>query len=235
MPAASMTQRSAAANLEAIDVMQYYPLVEQVAKRLARRLPAHVEREDLISAGVVGLLESARRFDPSRSDAFETFAEFRIKGAMLDELRHLDSLSRTMRRHYGDVREATKKLESVLGREPTEDEIASELDMSLEEYRELVTKFDGHTVSSLDEIDTERVAAEGASPDEEAATCEMRAKIAEAIEKLPARQRQVLWLYYFEEMSLRAIGNLLGVTESRICQIHSEATKALRRQLLHAV
>jgi RNA polymerase sigma factor for flagellar operon FliA len=218
-----------------IDVARYYPLVERVAARVARRLPFHVVREDLISAGVVGLLECAPRFDAARGERFEAFAEFRIKGAILDELRGADPLSRDMRRHLNDVRHATHRLEGELGRAPAEEEIAQALDLSLDAYRELLGKLGGHSVVSLADLEDGalQLAAETTDPYEDAVDGEMRAQIAMAIETLPARQRQILWLYYFEEMNLKEIGALLGVTESRVCQIHTQATRALRTQLLH--
>jgi RNA polymerase sigma factor FliA len=237
-----MTQTSAAreqaqqGNTPAIDVEQLVPLVRKVAARLARRVPDHVMRDDLVSAGVVGLLESAPRFDARRGD-FEAFAEYRIKGAMLDELRQSDTLSRDMRRHLNEVRKATHRLEGELGRAPEEDEIAQALDLSLDGYRELVGKLGGNSVLSLDELDEQAVvfSDETSDPYERAVDGEMRARMATAIETLPARQRQVLWLYYYEEMSLKEIGALLGVTESRVCQVHTQATRALRARLLNLV
>jgi RNA polymerase sigma factor for flagellar operon FliA len=220
-----------------LDVARYLPLVERVAARVARRLPFHVVRDDLVSAGVVGLLECVPRFDAARGERFEAFAEFRIKGAILDELRGADPLSRDMRRHLNDVRRATHRLEGELGRAPAEEEIAQALDLSLDAYRELLGKLGGHSVVSLTDLEDGAVqlAAETTDPYEDAVDGETRAQIAMAIETLPARQRQILWLYYFEEMSLKEIGALLGVTESRICQIHTQATRALRTQLLHLV
>jgi RNA polymerase sigma factor for flagellar operon FliA len=238
-----MTQTSAARQQDRpdaaapVDIARYLPLVERVAARVARRLPFHVVRDDLVSAGVVGLLECAPRFDAARGESFEAFAEFRVKGAILDELRGADPLSRDMRRHLNDVRDATHRLEGALGRAPEEDEIAQALGLSLDAYRELLGKLGGHSVVSLSELESGAVqlAAETEDPCAEAVDGETRAQIAMAIETLPARQRQVLWLYYFEEMSLKAIGALLGVTESRVCQIHTQATRALRAQLLHLV
>jgi RNA polymerase sigma factor for flagellar operon FliA len=218
-----------------IDVARYLPLVERVAARIARRLPFHVVRDDLVSAGVVGLLECAPRFDAARGEHFEAFAEFRIKGAILDELRSADPLSRDMRRHLNDVRAATHRLEGELGRAPLEEEIAQALGLSLDAYHELLGKLGGHSVVSLTDLEGGAVqpVAESADPCDDAVDGELRAQIAMAIETLPARQRQVLWLYYFEEMSLKEIGALLGVTESRVCQVHTQATRALRPQLLH--
>jgi RNA polymerase sigma factor FliA len=218
-----------------VDMARLFPLVQRVAARVARRLPFHVVRDDLVSAGVVGLLECVPRFDASRGEDFEAFAEFRIKGAILDELRTADPLSRDMRRHLNDVRAATHRLEGTLGRAPSEEEIARALELTLDAYRELLGKLGGHSVCSLTDLEggAVQLAAETADPCEATIDAELRAQIAQAIEGLPARQRQVLWLYYFEELSLKEIGAMLGVTESRVCQIHTQATRALRAQLVH--
>jgi RNA polymerase sigma factor FliA len=218
-----------------LDMTRLYPLVQRVAARVARRLPFHVVRDDLVSAGVVGLLECAPRFDATRGEDFEAFAEFRIKGAIMDELRAADPLSRDMRRHLNEVRTATHRLEGELGRAPAEEEIAQALGRTLDDYRELLSKLGGHSVCSLTDLEggAVQLAAETTDPCEATIDADLRAQIAQAIETLPARQRQVLWLYYFEEMSLKEIGALLGVTESRICQIHTQATSALRTQLVH--
>jgi RNA polymerase sigma factor for flagellar operon FliA len=233
--------RAAAARHESpatVAVEDYVPLIRRVATRLARRLPAHVALDDLISAGVIGLLDSATRFDPSRAEQFDTFAEFRVRGAMLDELRATDSLTRDMRQHMNELRAAVHRLEGALGRAPSEEEIAAELGLSLDGYYAMVANLSGHTVASLDELgaqDAVQFAAEAEDPCEAAARAEARQAVVEAIDELPERERAVLRLYYFAEMTLKEIGAALGVTESRVCQIHTQATRALRERLLHLV
>jgi RNA polymerase sigma factor for flagellar operon FliA len=222
----------------AIAVEDYAPLVRRVAARLARRLPAHVVMEDLLSAGTVGLLCAAARFDPARAGQFDTFAEFRVRGAMLDELRAADPLTRDMRQHLNERRAAVHHLEGVLGRAPRADEIAAALGLEIDAYHALVENLRGHTVGSLDDLCAEdgvQLAGEAEDPCDAAASSESRAAVVAAIDGLPEREAEVLRLYYFADMTLKEIGARLGVTESRVCQIHTQATRALRAQLLHLV
>jgi RNA polymerase sigma factor FliA len=216
-------------------VTRYYACVERVAYRLRRRLPAHVELDDLISAGVLGLIEAAERFDPAQAIRFETFAEFRIKGAMLDDLRGRDSLTRDMRRIFRELSESAAKLAHTLGRTPTESEVAEAMGVPVEELHKRKKKTAGSSVVGFDEAGAdflERTEGDPAdSPYELAARRELFGRLTDQIDLLPERMQQVLALYYCEGLGLKEIGVVLGVTESRACQIHAEAAKRLRAAL----
>lgn len=214
---------------------KFFPYIEKVARRLARRLPAHVDIDDLISSGVIGLMEAAERFDPKRVDRFEAFAEFRIRGAMLDDLRSRDTLSRDMRRLSNELREATRKLESQLGRAPDQGEIAEKLGVEMDELYARQQKLSGSSVVGIDDAGPdflERTGDESATdPFEATAHRETLGRLVAGIDDLPEKMQQVLSLYYCENMNLKEIGRVMGVTESRVCQIHGEATKKLRESL----
>ncbi len=218
---------------------KYYPYIEKVARRLARRLPSHVEIDDLVSAGVIGLMEAADRFDPTKADRFESFAEFRIRGAMLDDLRARDTLSRDMRRLSNELREATRKLESQLGRTPDQEELARSLGVGVDELYVKQQKLSGSSVVGIDDAGPdflERTGDEN-SPDPFELTShrETIAHLVGGIDDLPEKMQQVLSLYYIENLNLKEIGIVLGVTESRVCQIHGEATRRLRESLTDLV
>ena len=214
---------------------KFFPYIEKVARRLARRLPAHVEIDDLISSGVIGLMEAAERFDPKRVDRFEAFAEFRIRGAMLDDLRSRDTLSRDMRRLSNELRDATRRLEAQLGRTPDQEEIARRLGVGVEELYARQQKLSGSSVVGIDDAGPDLLERTGdhhaADPFEQAARRETMSQLVGGIELLPEKMQQVLSLYYCENLNLKEIGAVLGVTESRVCQIHGEATKRLRESL----
>jgi RNA polymerase sigma factor FliA len=214
---------------------KFFPYIEKVARRLARRLPAHVEIDDLVSAGVIGLMEAADRYDPKRVDRFEAFAEFRIRGAMLDDLRARDTLSRDMRRLSNELREATRRLESELGRAPDQSELASTLGLNVDELYLRQKKLSGSSVVGLDDAGPDLLERTGdsSSPDpfEIASHREALARLVSGIDDLPEKMQQVISLYYCENMNLKEIGQILGVTESRVCQIHGEATRRLRESL----
>jgi RNA polymerase sigma factor for flagellar operon FliA len=214
---------------------KFFPYIEKVARRLARRLPAHVEIDDLVSAGVIGLMEAAERFDPKRVDRFEAFAEFRIRGAMLDDLRARDTLSRDMRRLSNELREATRKLESQLGRSPDQGELAETLGLKVDELYTRQQKLSGSSVVGIDDAGPDFLerTSDTSSPDpfELTAHREALAHLVSGIDDLPEKMQQVLSLYYCENMNLKEIGEILGVTESRVCQIHGEATRRLRESL----
>jgi len=214
---------------------KFFPYIEKVARRLARRLPAHVEIDDLVSAGVIGLMEAAERFDPKRVDRFEAFAEFRIRGAMLDDLRARDTLSRDMRRLSNELREATRKLESELGRSPDQGELAQTLGLKVDELYTRQQKLSGSSVVGIDDAGPDFLerTSDANSPDpfELTAHREALSRLVSGIDDLPEKMQQVLSLYYCENMNLKEIGEILGVTESRVCQIHGEATRRLRESL----
>src|SRR5213595_3902187 len=214
---------------------KFFPYIEKVARRLARRLPSHVEIDDLISSGVIGLMEAAERYDPKRVDRFEAFAEYRIRGAMLDDLRARDTLSRDMRRLSNELRDATRRLEAQLGRTPDHEEIAKRLGVGVDELYARQQKLSGSSVVGIDDAGPDLLERTGdqtaEDPFEIASRREMLAHLVSGIEDLPEKMQQVLSLYYCENLNLKEIGAVLGVTESRVCQIHGEATKRLRDNL----
>jgi RNA polymerase sigma factor for flagellar operon FliA len=216
-------------------VTKYYGCVEKVAKRLARRLPSHIELGDLISAGAVGLIEAAERFDPERCSRFQSFAEVRIRGAMLDDLRARDTLSRDMRRISNELVSAASEMANQLGRHPTEGEVADHMGVAVEEVQLRRSKLAGASVVGLEDADPnfwDHVADQAADdPAQVTARHELCRRLVRHIEGLPEKLQQVLSLYYCDGLSLKEIGNVLGVTESRVCQLHGEAARKLRSSL----
>ncbi|MCC5882597.1 MAG: RNA polymerase sigma factor FliA [Halomonas sp.] len=228
---------TARGKIEQSDLLEeYLPLVRRQALSMQVRLPASIELDDLIQAGTVGLLEAMGRFDANQGASFATFASQRIRGAMLDELRSRDWLPRSVRRNARAVDEAVRRLEQQLGRPAEENEIAAELEMGLEEYRQLLNDTNsGHL------LPFEVLVSEGVEPGIEDATidtpyrmlidAEKRQQLVEGIEALPEREKLLMALYYQEELNLKEIGVVLGVTESRVCQLHSQAVSRLRVRL----
>jgi RNA polymerase sigma factor for flagellar operon FliA len=215
---------------------KFFPYVEKVARRLARRLPAHVDHDDLVASGVVGLMEAAERFDPKRADRFEQFAEFRIRGAMLDQLRSYDTLSRDMRRLSNHLREATRALEGQLGRVPAPDELAAHLGIAVDELYTQQKKLSGASVIGIEDAGPDFLQhaadARAVDPAEAMERREVIAYLSELVEDLPERMQKVLSLYYVEDLTLLEIGDLLGITESRVCQIVGDAERRLREELV---
>jgi len=225
-------------------ILTYAPLVKFVAGRVGASLPSHVDEQDLVSYGLLGLIGAIERFDPGREIKFETFAMARIRGAIIDELRSLDWVPRSVRSRARDIEEANSRLEHELGRVPTDAELAERLKMSEEELQEALLQISnssilaleelwmtpdasGDKVSLLDTIEDER------APDPQAAldTSELKDRLGEAVQDLPERETLVIALYYFENLTLREIGEVLGVTESRVSQLHSKAVLRLRSRL----
>jgi RNA polymerase sigma factor for flagellar operon FliA len=213
-----------------------------VVARLAASLPAHVDLEDLYSAGTVGLLDALRRFNPNRRASFETYARVRIRGAVLDELRRLDWVPRSVHEKARKVQSVMQQLEQESGAVPTEAEMARGMGMGLEEYRQLLEEVRPATFVCLDSARSpeseggtshyEKVPDERqVNPGDKAARQELARVIMERLESLPEIQRKVLALYYFEDLRLREIAEAFGLTESRICQIHGQAILAIKSAL----
>ena len=213
---------------------RFVPVIRQAALRVARRLPAHICVDDLVSAGFMGLVDAYRRYEPTRCDRFDAYAEVRIKGAILDELLSYDTLSRDLRALANRTAQATRELSNRLGRAPTDTEVASQLGMDLDGYRSAAARMAVGTPVSLDaapngdEAPFEVSDAVNTAADEMLGQAQARAVLGNALCELPPRLRNVLDLYYREERTLREIGVLLGVTESRVCQLHGEAVRKLR-------
>jgi RNA polymerase sigma factor FliA len=224
-------------------VVAYSPMVKFIAGRMASGLPSHVEEADLISYGLLGLIGAIERFDLDREIKFETFAVARVKGAIIDELRSLDWVPRSVRARARDVERAHTKLEAELQRAPTDEEMAAKLEMSVEEFQEALLAIANSSVLALDDLWTfadpeggggqisvlDTLQDPGAiDPETEAHASELKDRLADAIESLPERERLVVALYYYENLTLREIGEVLGVTESRVSQLHTKAVLALR-------
>lgn len=216
---------------------KHMSLVQIVARKLARRLPSHLEVDDLVSAGVVGLMEAAERFDPALSDRFEGYAEFRIRGAMLDDIRGRDTLSRDMRRLSNEIRDATRALESQLGRTPDPEEVARSLGIDVDELYTRQKKLSGSTVVSTNDdegedlLDRSAVGQVFEDPFDATARHETVARLVRAVEELPPRMREAMSLLYADGLLMREVGAVMGVSEARICQIHREAVVLLREAL----
>jgi RNA polymerase sigma factor FliA len=224
-------------------VVAYSPLVKFIAGRMASGLPSHVEESDLISYGLLGLIGAIERFDPDREIKFETFAVARVKGAIIDELRSLDWVPRSVRARARDVEKAHAELEAQLQRAPTDEEMAAKLHMEVEEFNDSLLEIANSSVLALDDLWTfaDPEGSGGAisvldtihdpnavDPENEAQASELKDRLADAIESLPERERLVVALYYYENLTLREIGEVLGVTESRVSQLHTKAVLALR-------
>lgn len=219
-------------------VQQYYPTVRRQALSLQVRLPAGVDIDDLIQAGLEGLLDALGRFDPQAGVAFSTFAHQRIRGAMIDELRSRDWLPRSVRRTAREIEAVVQKLQQQLGRAPEEREISAQLNMELEEYRKVLLDTNNGLVLSYDDVVTDHDEAQLGedddqwSPAEALFSSERKELIARAIAALPEKEKLVMALYYQEELNLKEIGAVLDVSESRVSQLHSQAIKRIRASVL---
>jgi RNA polymerase sigma factor for flagellar operon FliA len=219
---------------------QYSPLVRRLAHQMIAKLPANVEIDDLIQVGMIGLTDALTRFDAGQGVMFETFATQRIRGAMLDELRGTDWMSRGNRKHQRDIETALHKLEQKLGRPPSEGEIAKEMGITLGEYQDLLNKVRGTQLIYLEDMSGQdgdndyldrHVVEQGSDPLAQLADQRMRQALVDAIKNLPEREQFVMSMYYEEDMNLKEIAAVLGVTESRVCQLHSQSIARLRTRL----
>jgi RNA polymerase sigma factor for flagellar operon FliA len=225
-------------------ILHYAPLVKYVASRVATGLPATVEQADLVSYGMFGLIDALEKFEPARGNKFETYAIPRIKGAIIDELRAMDWVPRSVRFKAREIEKSYADLESILKRAPSEREIADRLGVSLRELHDVINQISFVSVLALDELLSvgsdrgeqvsllDTLADRGVDPTTSLEGQETRGLLAAAINSLSEREKIVVTLYYFEGLTLAEIGDVLGVTESRICQIHTKAVGQLRLQLV---
>jgi RNA polymerase sigma factor FliA len=218
-------------------LLEHLPIVRFLARRIHERLPQHVDIEDLVSAGVVGLMDAFAKFDPEKKVQFRSYAQFRIRGAILDSLRTLDWSPRELRRKGRAVEEAIRSVTARLGRAPGENEVAAQMGLGLEEYQQLLGDLKGLEIGTLhmerneDSGDEELAYVPGKPEDDPLFRClrgELEGRLADAIAELPDRERLVMTLYYYEEMTMREIGLALGVVESRVSQVHASAVVHLR-------
>ena len=225
------SQRPSARETEAL-VMRHAELVKRIAYHLAGRLPASVEVDDLIQAGMLGLLEAAANYAEGRGASFETYAGIRIRGAMLDGLRKLDWAPRSVHRKARAVAKAIREIESEIGREARDVEVAERMGMQLSDYHRIVEDSAGCQISSLTTEEGEMTLTDSAAdPFRDVVDEDFRVALAEAISNLPERERLVMSLYYDDELNLKEIGAALRVSESRICQIHGQALVRLQARL----
>jgi RNA polymerase sigma factor FliA len=227
-------------------VLQYAPLIKYIASRLALRLPSHISLEDLVSSGIIGLIDAVQKFDPSKNINFKTYAEFRIKGAMLDELRSLDWIPRSVRKKSHLVENAYAELQKDLGRPAEAEEVADLLGMEMTEFHQLLDETKGISVVALEEsrknggghvsflehelLDTIQ---DDSAQDSLLALhfAELQEIMVQAIEALPDKEKLLISLYYYEELTMKEIGQIMGYTESRISQLHTQAMYRLRHKL----
>jgi RNA polymerase sigma factor FliA len=224
-------------------VKQYAPLVKYVAGKVAMGMPHNVEFDDLVGFGVFGLFDAIEKFDPEKHVKFKTYAVTRIRGAIFDELRSIDWVPRSVRQKSREVEDAVHRLESSLGRAATDEEIAKEMNMNLDDFQKTMLKISGTSIMSLNDVwysndENDQVAIVDSiesptslNPDTIVEKEEIKRVIAEAIDELPDKEKKVLVLYYYEDLTLKEIGKVLEVTESRISQLHTKAIMRLRAKL----
>ena len=218
---------------------EHLPEVRYIARRIHDRLPSHVPFEDLVHAGILGLIDAVDKFDPAKNVQLKSYASFRIRGAILDSLRQMDWSPRNLRRQARQIEETHRQLASELRREPTEAELASRMEVPLEEFQQLLGELRGLDLGSLQakaeegsgEVAATPVARIEDDPYHLAEKSQMRALLTEAIGELETKEQQVLGLYYLEEMTMKEVGAILGIGESRVSQIHSAALLRLRSRL----
>ncbi len=224
-------------------VKQYAPLVKYVAGKVAVGMPHNVEFDDLVGFGVFGLFDAIKKFDPDKHVKFKTYAVTRIRGAIFDELRAIDWVPRSVRQKTREIDEAVHRLEASLGRAATDEEIADELGMSVKDFQKSLLKISGTSILSLNDVwytgeDNDKVSIvdsiespQSLNPDIIVEKEEIKKVIVQAIEELPEKEKKVLVLYYYEDLTLKEIGKVLEVTESRISQLHTKAIMRLRAKL----
>lgn len=223
-------------------IMEYAPLIKFIAQKIAIRLPSNIELDDLISSGVIGLMDAIDKYDPSRDNKFKTYAEFRIRGAILDELRAQDWVPRSVRDKAKLLDRTMIEIESETGKAPTEEQISERLNMTMDEFHALVNQVRPVSLLSIDEqasfsaVDKKSIlnlldGCKFNNPFNQLNLKSVKSVVTRSIEDLPERQRLVLSLYYYEDLNLKEIGKVLRVTESRISQLHAQAIARLRSKL----
>lgn len=223
-------------------IEEYAPMIRIIAQKIAVRLPPNIELDDLISSGVLGLIDAIEKYDPRRDNKFKTYAEFRIRGAILDELRSQDWVPRSVREKAKLLEKTYSKLEADFGREASEEEICKELSISIEEYHELLNEVRAVSILSYEDLNSfskgdkkslVEVSEEdaNANPFAEVDVASLKKMVTDSIKELPEKQKLVLSLYYYEDLNLKEIGKILDVTESRVSQLHTQAILRLRSKL----
>ncbi|VAX17219.1 RNA polymerase sigma factor for flagellar operon [hydrothermal vent metagenome] len=224
-------------------IVEYSPLIKFIAHRLAMRLPPNIEVDDLISAGVIGLIDAIEKFNPDKETQFKTYAEIRVRGAMLDELRSLDWVPRSVRQKASTVSSAYAKLEQQLGRPAEDDEVSEAMGLSIAEFHTFLQQSSGQPILSIEDLggtskDGEKrdlmeilAGTKETDPETLARLSEIRSIIARAIDELPEKDRLLISLYYYEELTMKEIGEVLDITESRVSQIHTKCVFRLRSKL----
>lgn len=222
-------------------IREFTPVIRVMAHRLAFRMPAHLDEQDLISVGVIGLMDALDKYDPTREAKFKTYAEFRIRGAMLDEIRSMDWIPRSVHERITLLQKTRTALMKKHGRPPTDEEVAAELNMSVTELDEFISRSQGAVLLSIQDLNAQemdghrvlRMLIDTQHPDPLSTVIaeNVREVLGKAIEELPEKERLVLTFYYYEELTMKEIGSILKVTESRVCQIHAKAVLRLKSQL----
>lgn len=237
------TEREIPATLKEEIVLEHTPLIRYIVNRIAVRLPSHIDLEDLHNTGVIGLMDAIEKYDPEKNCKFKTYAEFRIKGAILDQLRSLDWVPRSVRQKGRRLEKAYGDLEQRLGRAASEEEVADSLGVQIDKFHDLLNQVRGISLVNLEEIgggsDGERGGGFGdvvedvhaENPFASLKLQQMKRIVADTIGTLPEKERLVVSLYYFEDLNMKEIGGILGITESRVCQIHTKAVLRLRSKL----
>ncbi len=224
-------------------ILEHMPQIKYIAQRISAKLPSHVELNDLMSAGVLGLLDAIEKYDPTREVKFKTYAELRIKGAILDSLRNLDWAPRSLRKKSKDLERVYRELEQRFGRPATDKEVSEEMQITLDEFYELIDQIKGLNIGSFQEVATSDEDNSGKPlvryvPDAPQKDpfflfhkSELRSILSVAIDALPKKERLVISLYYYDELTMKEIGKVLGVNESRVSQLHTKAMLRLRNKL----
>ena len=224
-------------------IKRYSPMIKYVANRIAMRLPPHIEVDDLISVGVLGLMDAITKYDSSRGAKFKTYAEFRVRGAILDELRSMDWVPRSIRQKASQVDKVVQGLQAKLRRQPEDEEVAKEMGLSLDQFHETLNETKSIPIFSLEDLGIAKESGDqqslldclagkaDADPQTQIRLVELKEIIAKAIDALPEKERLMVSLYYYEELTMKEIGAVLDITESRVSQIHSKAVYRLRTKL----